>query len=62
MENLINFYTDTFNSLDTIQKSVFIFWTICVVLFFSSFSLLVFHTIRQGIVNMFKRTPRPQRF
>ncbi len=62
MENLITLYTDIFNSLDTIQKSVFIFWTICVVLFFSSFTLLVFHTIRQGIVNMFKRTPRPQRF
>ena len=62
MESLINLYTETFNSMETFQKVLFIFWSVCVVLFFTSFTLLISMSIKEGIVNMFKRKPRPQRF
>ena len=62
MESLITLYTDIFNSMETWVKAIFIFWTICVVLFFSSFLSIIFMVVKQGIVSMFKRTPRPQRF
>lgn len=62
MESLITLYTDIFSSMDTMTKVLFIFWSICVVLFFSSFFMIIVMTIKQGIVSMFKKTPRPQRF
>ena len=62
MNQFITMYTETFNSLDTPQKMVFLFWSLCVVLFFSSFFMVIFMVIKDGIVNMFKTKPQPQRF
>jgi hypothetical protein len=62
MESLITLYTDIFSSMDTMTKVLFIFWSICVVLFFSSFFMLIVMTIKEGIMSMVKKTPRPQRF
>ena len=62
MESLITLYTEMFNSMETFQKVLFVFWSVCVVLFFTSFTFLISMSIKEGIVNMFKRKPRPQRF
>jgi hypothetical protein len=62
MESLITLYTDIFNSMDVVQKTIFIFWSVCVVLFTTSFTLLISIAIKDSIVTMFKRKPRPQRF
>jgi len=62
MESLINLYTETFNSMETFQKVLFIFWSVCVVLFSISFTLLISIAIKESIVTMFKKKPRPQRF
>ena len=62
MESLINLYTEMFNSMETYQKVIFIFWSVCVVLFTTSFTLLISIAIKDSIVTMFKRKPRPQRF
>lgn len=62
MESLITLYTDIFSSMDTMTKVLFIFWSICVVLFFSSFFMIIVMTIKQGVTNLFKKRPRPQTF
>lgn len=62
MENLISLYTEMFNSMEGYQKVVFVFWSVCVVLFVTSFTLLISMSIKESIVNMFKKKPRPQRF
>ena len=62
MESLITLYTDIFNSMDVVQKTIFIFWGVCVVLFSISFTFLISIAIKDSIVTMFKKKPRPQRF
>ena len=62
MNQLIRMYTDIFNSMDTMTKVLFIFWSICVVLFFSSFFMIIVMTIKEGVTNLFKKKPRPQTF
>ncbi len=62
MNQLITMYTDIFNSMDTMTKVLFIFWSICVVLFFSSFFMIIVMTIKEGVTNLFKKKPRPQTF
>ena len=62
MESLITLYTDIFSSMDTMTKVLFIFWSICVVLFFSSFFMIIVMTIKEGVTNLFKKRPRPQTF
>lgn len=62
MNELIKMYTDTFNLLDTPQKMVFLFWSLCVVLFFSSFFMVIYMVVKEGMVNLFKKKPRPQTF
>lgn len=62
MEQFITMYTETFNSLDTPQKMVFLFWSLCVVMFFSSFFMVIYMVIKDGLVGIFKKKPRPQTF
>ena len=62
MEQFITMYTETFNSLDTPQKMVFLFWSLCVVMFFSSFFMVIYMVVKEGVTNLFKKKPRPQTF
>ena len=62
MESLITLYSEMFNSMETYQKVLFVFWSVCVVLFFTTFTFLISMSIKEGIVTMFKKKPRPQRF
>ena len=62
MESLINLYTNIFNSMDTWEKTIFIFWSICLVMFWFSFCSIIYMVVKDSIVNTFKRKPRPQRF
>lgn len=62
MNQFITTYIETFSLLDTPQKMVFLFWSLCVVLFFSSFFMVIFMVVKDTIVGMVKKKPRPQTF
>ena len=55
-------YSYTFNSLDVPQQIIFLFWSLCVVLFFSSVFMVIVIVTKEGITNLFKKKSRPQTF
>lgn len=61
MKELINLYVDIFNSMETFEKVLVIFWSLCVVMFYVSFLMIIKNVIHDTIKSFFVKKPQPQR-
>lgn len=41
------------NQMDTLQKCIFVFWSMCVVMFYSVFVYLIYLIVKDSIVKLF---------
>lgn len=62
MKELINLYLDIFNSMETFEKVLVVFWSLCVIGFYVSFLMIIKNVIHDTIKSFFVKKPQPRRY